>query len=112
MNLNAIGLGSLLPERLPDRVSTDPRPLPSDPPNTPTSNVPGGGSDGALSGTALSVGSQSDSDAELWGLLSGEERGFYLRHALRGEATYRPESGLATTNAPGARLGARIDMRV
>jgi len=112
MNLNAIGLGSLLPERLPERVSTDSRPPPSDPPNTSALGVPLRTDEGVPSGTARSVRPQSDADTELWGLLSTEERGFYLRHSLRGEATYRPESGLATTNAPGARLGARIDMRV
>ncbi len=110
MNLNSIGLGSVLPDRIPERVPTEGRPV-ADEPRGPLSG--GATSDSAaLTDGAKATLTTSDADATLWGVLSSEERGFYLRHALRGQATYGPNAGLPATTTPGARLGARIDMRV
>lgn len=50
-------------------------------------------------------------DAELWAMLSSEERVFYLRNAMTGPLTYGPGASSDVSTSPGSRLGGRIDVR-
>lgn len=109
MNLNAIGLGPIVPERLPERGPADGASVHEQPGHAP--GVPPRG-DSVTTGEHRPGGPKADADTRLWGVLSGEERGFYLRHAMKGEATYRPETQPSASTHPGARLGVRIDMRI
>lgn len=110
MNLNAIGLGPIVPERLPERVATETPPSSGHPGSAPEATPHGDTS--ALSTNSRVASPKADADTELWGMLSREERGFYLRHGMKGQATYRPEAGPVPAGAQGARLGVRIDMRI
>jgi hypothetical protein len=50
-------------------------------------------------------------DPRLWEMLTGEERAFYLRHALSGPLTYAPATSASASAATGRRMGGRIDVR-
>lgn len=50
-------------------------------------------------------------DPRLWEMLTGEERAFYLRHALSGPLTYAPTTSASASAATGRRVGGRIDVR-
>lgn len=62
--------------------------------------------------TSTSPAPTGAADPEMWALLSSEERSFYLRHALQGPATYDPSVPNPNAETSGARLGARIDLRI
>lgn len=109
MNLNAIGLGPIVPERLPGRGSTE-SPLTTDR-TTEASDAGRRGDTATLTGEAAAGGPRTDADARLWALLSRDERAFFLRHGMTGDATYDPGAP-PSESAPGARLGVRIDMRI
>lgn len=110
MNLNAIGLGPITPERSPGRVSPD-TPAPGGQ-EVLSPGTPRQGDSSHISTAARAARPKADADTQLWGVLSREERGFYLRHGMKGQATYRPETGATASATSGARLGARIDMRI
>lgn len=55
----------------------------------------------------------ASADGELWGLLSGEERAYYLRNSITSAATYDLRRGGDASSPPGSgsRLGGRLDVR-
>ena len=57
--------------------------------------------------------SASTEEGELWGLLTGEERAYYLRNSITSAATYdgRHSGRASSPSAAGARLGGRLDVR-
>ena len=73
-------------------------------PSSPGDAGPVGEDPGATPPTSLQV------DPKLWAILTGEERAFYVKHAMSGPLTYGPGSG-GTSNTHGRRVGGRIDVR-
>ncbi|MEM7414288.1 MAG: hypothetical protein AAF389_02260 [Gemmatimonadota bacterium] len=102
-----------LSPRLPDPIGSPNRQAGVDPNERPAGGQERAGSEqvGARPAADLSRTPQA-ADPEMWALLSQEERGFYLRHAVTGPATYDPAASSNDSPAPGHRLGGRIDLRI
>ena len=59
------------------------------------------------------AGAPASTEGDLWGLLSGEERAYYLRNSITSAATYDVRRGGAPSSPAGSgtRLGGRLDVR-
>lgn len=68
----------------------------------------GGMEHAGVDGTTASPSARVD--PELWALLGGEERAFYLRNSITSPATYGPAASPGAAR-PGARVGVRLDVR-
>jgi len=106
MSLSISGLVPNLPDPIgprPDRTADALR---------PPLQGPAGGEPQRIDDPARGEPTVEGVDPQLWGLLSTEERVFYLRSAMTGPATYGPDATSGTAASPGHRLGGRLDVRI
>jgi hypothetical protein len=66
----------------------------------------------AAEGRAVGEATVEGVDPQLWSLLSGEERAFYLRSSMTGPATYGPADSSEHAAPSGRRRGGRLDVRI
>lgn len=106
MSMSISGLGAHLPDPIgPNRHGVDPK-------ERPVGAEERAGSTQVDARPSDPARAPQAADPEMWALLSQEERGFYLRHAVMGPATYDPASPANESPGPGHRLGGRIDVRI